>query len=128
MRRAVIPSVAALALAGARLPAQAPVDSARPPAAIPSAPVRAPDRWVGEDKLKHFLIAGLVQGTTFGAVTAAGARRGPAMGSASAVTAVVSVGKELRDRRRGGRASGRDLVWDAAGAALWGALLARSGR
>jgi hypothetical protein len=50
------------------------------------------------------------------------------MVSASAVTAVVSVGKELRDRRRGGRASGRDLVWDAAGAALWGALLARSGR
>jgi hypothetical protein len=41
---------------------------------------------------------------------------------------VVSIGKEVHDRRRGGRVSGRDLAWDAAGGALWGVLLARCGR
>ena len=115
------------------LPAQSPPDSARRPAAPPDpvateAAPRAPDRWLGTDKLRHFVLAGLVQGTAFGSATAVGMRQGPAQLSASAVTALVSVGKEVHDRRRGGRVSGRDLVWDAAGAALYGVLLARSGR
>ena len=115
------------------LAAQSPADSARTPASPPervatAAATRPPDRWLGTDKLRHFVLAGLVQGTAFGGATAAGLRQGPAQLSAGAVTAVVSVGKEVRDRRRGGRVSMRDLVWDAAGAALHGVLLARSGR
>ncbi len=117
----------------APLAAQPPADSARVPTLRPQpvatrAAPRAPDRWLGTDKLRHFVLAGLVQGAAFGGATAVGMRQRSAQLSASAVTAVVSVGKEVHDRRGGGRLSGRDLVWDAAGAALYGVLLARSGR
>lgn len=116
--------------------AQAPRDSTRvasPPAPRPEtrpAPpsARTSDAWFGSDKLRHFALAGMAQGTAFGVATAAGARGRPALVSASAAAAVLSLGKELVDRRRGGRFSVRDLAWDAAGAALCGVLLARSGR
>lgn len=112
--------------------AQAPGDSARiagarAPRPAP-APARSPDPWLGGDKLRHFALAGMAQGVGFGAATAAGVRGRPALVAASAVTAAVAVGKEWHDRRRGGRFSVRDLAWDALGGALWGALVARSGR
>jgi putative lipoprotein len=110
--------------------AQPPADSlprARPDSAVVRR-ARPADPWWGEDKVRHFVVAGLVQGSAFGAATAAGAERRPALVTASAVTALVSLGKEWHDRRRGGVFSGRDLAWDAAGAVLWGALVARSGR
>lgn len=110
--------------------AQPPADSARRarPDSVAAAPPRPADPWWGEDKARHFVVAGLVQGGVFGLATAAGAKRGAALASASGVTALVSLGKEWHDRRRRGVFSGRDLVWDAAGAVLWGALVARSGR
>lgn len=116
--------------------AQPPVDSARvaaatPPRRWPSRPPPArpaPDPWLGADKLRHFVLAGLVQGTGFGVATAAGVDGRPALVAASVATAVVSLGKEVHDRRRGGRFSARDLAWDALGGALWGVLVARSGR
>ncbi len=112
-------------------PMAAPGDSTasrlRPPVAeLP--PPRAPDAWLGSDKLRHFVLAGMVQGTAFGVATAAGARSRPALVAATATAAALSLGKEVADRRRGGRFSVRDLAWDAAGAALWGVLVARSGR
>jgi uncharacterized protein YfiM (DUF2279 family) len=126
--------LATVALASVPLGAQPPVDGA-PVLAAPAVPdttrppaPRADDPWLGSDKLRHFVLAGLVQGAAFGAATTAGVRQRSALVSASAVTAVVSIGKEVHDRRRGGRVSGRDLAWDAAGGALWGVLLARSGR
>lgn len=132
-RRPTIGVAFALGLAGAPLMAQPPGDTAlvRTPRAEAAAaqPVpRAADRWLGADKLRHFALAGLVQGVAFGSATTVGVRGRPALMTASALTAVVSIGKEVHDRRRGGRVSGRDLVWDAAGAALHGVLLARSGR
>ena len=141
MRRRVIVALGVV-LAASRLAAQPPTDSVRAAApqprtaAAPASPAspavreapRAPDRWLGTDKLRHFVLAGLIQGVTFGSATAAGVRQAPALAAASVVTAAASVGKEVHDRRRGGRVSGRDLVWDAAGAALYGVLLARSGR
>jgi putative lipoprotein len=101
-------------------------DTAAPRAALRAAP--AADPWWGEDKMRHFVLAGLVQGGAFGVATAAGMERRPALAVASGVTALVSLGKEWYDRRRGRAFSGRDLAWDAAGAVLWGALVARSGR
>ena len=132
--------VAGLALVAAALMAAWPV-AAQPTttagARVPARPVMPDtasatpgtvDRWLGSDKLRHFVLAGLVQGVAFGSTTTVGVRGRPALVTASALTAVVSVGKEVHDRRRGGRVSGRDLVWDMAGAALYGVLLARSGR
>lgn len=75
-----------------------------------------PDRWFGSDKVKHFFIAAFTQTVTYSALQAARVRHGPALASASAVTAVVSVAKEFHDRRTTGLFSVRDLVWDAAGA------------
>ena len=126
-------AILAVGLAGtaSRGLAQPPTDSARVAAVAPPpapAPTRAPDPWLGSDKAKHFLLAGMVQGTAFGVATAAGVEGRPALVAASIATAVVSVGKEVHDRRRGGRFSARDLAWDALGGTLWGVLVARSGR
>lgn len=131
-RRVVALTVVLLQVDAARVLAQPPTDSARVAAAAPAptapAPRRAPDPWLGGDKAKHFLLAGMVQGTSFGVATAAGVDGRPALVAASVATAVVSVAKEVHDRRRGGRFSARDLAWDALGGALWGVLVARSGR
>jgi putative lipoprotein len=75
-----------------------------------------PDHWFGSDKLKHFFLAAFTQSVTYSALQLAGVRHGPALASAWAVTAGVSVGKELHDRKVTGLFSVRDLVWDAAGA------------
>ena len=74
------------------------------------------DRWLGRDKLKHFAAAAAIQSLAYAAVRPQVASRSSAVWSATAVTATISLGKEVVDRRRGGRFSARDLVWDAAGA------------
>lgn len=73
------------------------------------------DHWFAADKAKHFFTAAFVQSVAFGAFRAAGATRAASLGGATAVSSLVSVGKELYDRRTGGDASAKDLVWDAAG-------------
>ena len=122
-----------LAVAAPPVYAQAPSDSVRVAAAAtprrPEPAARpAPDAWLGADKLRHFALSGMVQGTGFGVATAAGMDGRSALVAASVATAVVGLGKEVHDRRRGGRFSARDLAWDALGGALWGVLVARSGR
>ena len=118
----MIAAAAALVLALAQPPAVAlPV---RLPA--PARQLAPRDRWLGVDKAKHFLLAGFVQSVGFAAATRAGAGRASALAAAGAVTAAVSIGKEVRDRRVGGPFSTRDLVWDAAGAAASTALLVRT--
>lgn len=98
------------------------------PAVGSGGPAPAPDRWLGADKLRHLALAGLAESVAFGGARVAGAGRRGALVVGIGVGAAVSVGKELVDRRRGGRASVRDLVWDAAGLALYGAALARTAR
>jgi len=44
------------------------------------------------------------------------------------MTAIMSVGKEVRDARTGGDASIKDLVWDAGGAAGASVLLRQTRR
>ena len=112
-------AVAAGVAAGAMTP-PLPPDSARPPAAA--------DRWLGADKAKHFVMAGLVESAAFAAARGAGVERRPALAVALGVAGAVSVGKELADRQGRGSPSVRDLVWDAAGVAAYAALLARTAR
>ena len=86
------------------------------------------DHWFGADKLKHFFVAAFTQSVTYSALQAAHVKHGPAMTSALGVTAVVSVAKEIHDRRTTGLFSLRDLVWDAAGAGVAVVLLEHSVR
>ncbi len=78
--------------------------------------VAPPDHWFGSDKLKHFFLAAFTQSVTYSGLQLAGVRHDHALASAWVVTAGVSVGKELHDRKVKGLFSVRDLVWDAAGA------------
>lgn len=82
------------------------------------------DRWMGEDKMKHFV-------TSFAATTisASGARL---IGMDARTSAWVGAGsgatlgilKEVKDHRdSAGQASMRDIVWDAAGVAAGTAVM-----
>ena len=77
-----------------------------------------PDNWFGSDKLKHFFIAAFTQTVAYSAFQAARVHHDQAVVGAWAVTATVSVAKEVHDRRSYGLFSYRDLVWDAAGAGV----------
>jgi len=81
------------------------------------------DRWFSADKAKHFFTAAFVQSASFSALRSTGVRWTGSIAGASAVTAAVSIGKEIHDARVGGDASVKDLAWDAAGAAGVSALL-----
>ena len=84
------------------------------------------DRWLAPDKVKHFFSAAFVQSATYGTLRAAHARHEAALLGASAVTATISVGKEVWDAHGHGTPSVRDLVWDAAGAGAASALLSHT--
>jgi putative lipoprotein len=86
------------------------------------------DRWFGPDKLQHFFTSAFVQSASYGGLRWAGMSHGTAIGTASGVTALVGVGKELHDRHVKGDFSARDLVWDAAGAGSASVLLVRTVR
>jgi len=75
----------------------------------------APDRWFGEDKLRHFFLSFAAIGTAYAAARTAGLEPGPARAAAAAATAAAGVWKEHRDRRAGSRFSAKDLVWDGLG-------------
>ena len=86
------------------------------------------DAWFGADKLKHFFVAAFTQTVAYSALQAGKVRHDQALAGAWAVTAAVSVAKELHDARATGLFSVRDLVWDAAGAGLATVLIERSVR
>ena len=86
------------------------------------------DHWFGADKLKHFFVAAFTQTVAYSAFQAARVRHDRAVMGAWAVTATVSVAKELYDSRTSGLFSVRDLVWDAAGAGAATILIDRSTR
>ncbi|MDQ3810823.1 MAG: hypothetical protein M3336_11080, partial [Chloroflexota bacterium] len=87
-----------------------------------------PDGWFTADKVKHFLMSAFVQSVSYSVLRTAHLDHSVALVSASGVTTLVAVGKELYDRRTGGDFSPRDLVWDAAGASSATLLLTRSVR
>jgi uncharacterized protein YfiM (DUF2279 family) len=86
------------------------------------------DAWFGADKLKHFFVAAFTQSVTYSVLQVAKVKHDHAMMGAWAVTATVSVAKEVHDRRTTGLFSIRDLVWDAAGAGAASLLIHRSVR
>jgi uncharacterized protein YfiM (DUF2279 family) len=73
------------------------------------------DRWLGEDKLRHFLASFAGTNLAFGALRAAGLDREPAMARAAAATLAAGLWKEWRDQRAGEPFSAKDLVWDGLG-------------
>lgn len=82
-----------------------------------------PDPWFGVDKLKHFLLSGMVQCTSASLARSAGIERNPARMMGAVLTVSVGVGRELHDRRSGKSFSVKDLVWDALGGTAAVALL-----
>jgi uncharacterized protein YfiM (DUF2279 family) len=92
------------------------------PAALPA------DRWIAGDKLQHFFTSAFVQSMTYSTLRATGIQHGVALGGATATTAAVGIGKELRDLKTKGEFSFRDLAWDAAGAGAATTLLVRTKR
>jgi uncharacterized protein YfiM (DUF2279 family) len=86
------------------------------------------DRWFAIDKAKHFFTAAFVQSASFSALRVTGLSRDQALVGATVLTAGVSIGKEVADKRGAGTASGKDLAWDAAGMAAASAVLTRTER
>jgi putative lipoprotein len=86
---------------------------------------RPADRWLGQDKLKHFFTAAFVQSFSYGTLRAAGASHPVALGGATSATVGVSLGKEVWDARGHGTPSVKDVAWDAAGALAASTLLVK---
>lgn len=99
----------ALALCGT------PADSVPPP--VQPAAVQPADAWLGSDKFRHVGMSWAVTAFGFATARAAGADTDASLRIAVPVAAVVGIGKEIHDRRRGGIFSARDLVADAVGIA-----------
>ena len=89
---------------------------------------RVRDTALGIDKLKHFLFAGYVESVGFAGMRALGAGRNASFAVAVGGVAVLSVAKEMRDRRTHGLFSFADLVWDALGAGAAYLILSRTPR
>jgi uncharacterized protein YfiM (DUF2279 family) len=87
--------------------------------------VSAPDKWFSADKVQHFFMGTFVQSASFGVLRAAKVDKTPAFAAASAISATVAIGKELRDRK-GGDPSVKDAAWTLAGAAAISPVLART--
>lgn len=74
------------------------------------------DRWIAEDKLKHFMASFVVTSIAASAARAGGAEPGQSAWIGAGVGASVGIWKEIRDGTHPGHsASVRDLVWDFAG-------------
>ena len=73
------------------------------------------DGWFGPDKVQHFFVSAFVQSLGYGSLRATNASHQSSLVGATAASAAIGVGKELRDRRVTGLFSLRDLTWDAAG-------------
>ncbi|HEV2146632.1 MAG TPA: DUF2279 domain-containing protein [Longimicrobiaceae bacterium] len=79
-------------------------------------PQQPADRWLAEDKWKHFFASVVVTAMSAAAVRATGADSETSALAGAGVGAGFGIWKELRDQRLpGGAFSPRDLVWDAAG-------------
>lgn len=90
-------------------------------------PSPPPDRWLGEDKLRHFFTSFVATSLATSVARAAGAERDVSIAIGVTAGSVSGVWKEVRDLRDpSGRASVRDLVWDAAGVGAAAAVALRS--
>lgn len=83
----------------------------------------AEDRWIAEDKLRHFALSFAATQMGYGGARFA-LEPDPAVAAAAAAAVGLGVAKEVRDLRLGGPFSLKDLAWDGAGVAL-GVFLVR---
>ena len=83
------------------------------------------DRWLGQDKVKHFFTAAFVQSFGYGSLRAIGVSHGPALAGATSATVAASIWKERWDAGGHGTPSMKDIAWDAAGAGAATALLVK---
>ncbi|HET9424544.1 MAG TPA: hypothetical protein VFO55_04160 [Gemmatimonadaceae bacterium] len=86
----------------------------------------SPDRWLSQDKAKHFFLGAFVQGAAYASLQATGMPRTATMAGASAISLAAVSAKELRDRSGAGQASVKDAIWGLAGAAAISPVLART--
>jgi uncharacterized protein YfiM (DUF2279 family) len=111
-------AVAVALMLGAQPPLERPVPLSDPPR-LGSVP---PDRWLADDKYRHFFLSfgGTVLG--YGAVRSL-ADADAAAAFAIGAGAAAGLAKELLDRRAGGAFSLPDLAWDGLGLlAAWGLI------
>lgn len=73
------------------------------------------DRWFGPDKVQHFFMSAFIQSVGYSTLRATNASHQSSLLGATAASAAIGVGKEIRDRRVTRLFSLRDLTWDAAG-------------
>lgn len=85
------------------------------PRLLPVPAPRQQDRWLAEDKLRHFLASFGGTNLAYGVLRTAGLDREPAMAGAAATALAAGLWKEWRDRKAGGPFSAKDLVWDGLG-------------
>jgi uncharacterized protein YfiM (DUF2279 family) len=89
-----------------------------------SAPPAPRDRWVAEDKLKHFFAAFVVTSLSASAARSAGLQPAASVWVGAGVGTGVGVWKEIRDRgQKDATPSLRDLAWDVAGVGAASALV-----
>ena len=80
----------------------------------PAAP--QPERWIGEDKWKHFFASFVATSLSASALRAAGASADASLAGGAAVGGGLGIWKEVRDERReDGTVSFSDLAWDFVG-------------
>jgi uncharacterized protein YfiM (DUF2279 family) len=89
---------------------------------------RPADRWIGEDKLKHFFVSFFVTSLAASGARAAGAGDRAVLYSGAGAGVALGVLKELNDRRHPATSSPslRDLAWDLAGVGTGVAVAAQS--
>ncbi len=75
------------------------------------------DRWLAEDKGRHFAMSFAVTGMGYGAARMA-LDPAPARSAAAGFAMLLGIGKEIVDAHQSEMFSLKDLVWDAAGVAL----------
>ena len=100
------------------------------PCALPAQQARAkvPDPIFGPDKMQHFFVSFFLQSFTYSALRATKANHQSSLAGATATSALLGIGKEVRDRRTVGLFSAKDLVWDAGGIGAATLLIGHSRR
>jgi len=87
----------------------------------------APDRFFGEDKLKHFFTSFVVTSLAASGARAAGLDADASLLVGAGTGATVGIVKEVHDlNREGATASLYDIVWDLGGVGAAAALNARA--
>ncbi|MDB4952176.1 MAG: putative periplasmic lipoprotein [Gemmatimonadetes bacterium] len=81
-----------------------------------TAPHPPADRWIGEDKWKHYFVSFVVTSLAASGARAAGAGRSGSLYVGAGAGVAAGAYKEMRDRHTpGATPSLRDFAWDLAG-------------